>query len=145
MTPFILSIILAASPITIHYMPRGMETSLRLDGKTEKVRCYVFEDYKKLLKLDTELWTAQSTLGDLRNIEVQYRRILSQKNAMITSLNKDMGLKNKRIARLETLWKESEERTIKATGGPVWPIILAASGVLVGTIGTTLYLSEKFR
>jgi len=145
LTAVLLSMSLLADPLTVelHYMPPG--TSLKLPNK-EEVRYYTFEEYKKLLRMDDELWALTQQVEDFKKLEESCAKQVTQLDLVITALKNDNATVNARLKRTEKNWHEAEKRAIDGAGGPTWPYFVAGGGVVVGIAGTALYfvsLSKK--
>lgn len=140
MLPTLLALCLLAEParIELHYMPAGTPLVLQTG---EQVRYFVFDEYKLLLKMDNDLWEANSSLELYKDLDVRYTETFAQKDLIIQSLESDKDVLTGQLKRAEENWHDAEKRLVEASGGPVWPYILAAGGVVVGAVGVTLYLT----
>jgi len=146
MTALILTLLLSApTEVEIHYMPAGTPLELKLDGKPVKVRYYLLEEYKLLLKLDADLWSATESLRIYKDLDLKYANVLEQKDEVIRTLQGDIQVKDERIKRVEGLWHDAEQRAIENAGGPIWPYIVGGVGAVVGIVGATLWVSELAR
>jgi hypothetical protein len=142
-----LSLLLAlavADPVTIelHYMPEGKKVYLPPPDNTWG-KGFNFEEYKLLLGLDNDLWAANQSLGVCRDMDLNYQAVVRQKDVIIKTLQDDNQVLNERLKRSDANWHAAEEKLVEASGGPVWPYILAAGGAVVGIVGATLYLSTS--
>jgi hypothetical protein len=138
LTALLLSASLLAEPLTVelHYMPPG--TSLELPTK-EEVKYYTFEEYKKLLRMDYELWLLTQQIEDFKKLEDSHAKQVTQLDLVVTTLNNDKATLNARLKRTEQNWHDAEKRAVEAAGGSTWPYIVAGGGAVVGIVGTVLY------
>lgn len=140
MLALVLALTMSATPVEVelHYIAPGMPLTLQTG---EQVRYYNFLEYKLLLKLDGDLWDISKRLEIYKDIDLKYAGILKQKDVIIQSLLDDKKILGDQLKRAEDNWHSAEKRAVEASGGPVWPYILAAGGVVVAIVGTTLYVS----
>jgi hypothetical protein len=140
MLALVLALAVSAAPVEveIHYMPPG--TPLTLQGG-EQVRYFTFPEYKLLLKLDGDLWSASERLRIFQDIDLKYTGILRQKDVVIQALLDDKKIREDQLKRAEENWHAAERRWVEASGGPIWPYVVAAGGAVVGIVGVTLYAS----
>jgi len=122
-------------------LPTGHALTLN-DGI--KVRYYKLHEFLELATFDKELVKLRTDfqdLGDLNNkLKIQLD-VLEFK--LIPTLESDKEILRKRGVRLDEKWEKCEEARVKAEGGPIWPYVVGIAGVVVGAVGTGMYLAEK--
>lgn len=119
-----------------YYMPTGVLCQLGDDG----LACFTLEEYKKLLEMDSELFTEKEKTKEKDSIIENQGLIIQQKDVLITTLEKDKTILEGQSERLGEKWRdclaESEGIPWSSLG---WGI---AAGVLVGVItGGITYLA----
>jgi len=139
LTPFLVAQLVVGAPaqVEIHYMPPG--TSLKLQGG-QRVKYYTFDEYKLLLTLDGDLWTANQQLETLGELKLSWNNLLEQKDKVITTLQTDVTTFQGRAVRLQGKWDTCEDSLVKASGGSIWPWVIAGTGVVVGIVGVAFGL-----
>lgn len=144
MLALVLALMLSAAPVEveIHYMPPGTELTLS-DGL--RVKYFVLAEYKLLLQMDGELWTANKNLALYQDIDLKYVGLLNQKDQIIAAYKSDREVLDERLKRTEGLWQDAEKRVIANAGGPIWPYIVGAAGAVVGIVGATLWASTQVK
>jgi hypothetical protein len=144
MLALILALSISAAPVEVevHYMPLG--TPLTLQGG-EQVRYFRFDEYKLLLQLDGDLWSINRSLVLYKDIDSKYQGILAQKDSIIEAYGNDRRVLDERLKRSDENWRNAEKKLVAASGGPVWPYIVAAGGAVVGIVGATLWASTLVR
>jgi len=106
-----------------------------------KVRYYEFEDYLKLAEFDKELVKLRADVQDIGDISQKLKIQLDVLNTrLIPTLENDKEILLKRGIRLEKKWQESEKARVEAEGGPIWPYIVGAAGVVVGAVAVGMYM-----
>ena len=144
--PLLMAHLAAGAPteITIHTMPLGTKVWLPPPDNSWG-KGFTFQEYKLLLQMDGDIYTARQQLELYVDIELKYKGIIHEKDAIIATLNNDNDILNKRALRLENKWHEAEDALVEAAGGPTWPYFLAAGGVVIGIVGATLYFTTLAR
>lgn len=142
MTALLLASLLMASPVDgLKFMPKGTPLRLWVNGNFERVQYFRLGEYKLLMKMDLDLQKAQKNLEIYSDLDFKYVNLVEQKDVIIRTLEDDLKVKNERLNRVEGLWHLAEKKAIENAGGPTWPYAVAGAGVVIGLIGTTLYLS----
>lgn len=138
MLALVLALTVSAAPVEVelHYMPPGTALTLQTG---EQVRYFKFDEYKLLLKLDGDLWELSRRLEIYKDLDLKYTSILGQKDVIIKTLQDDNLVLAGQLKRSDENWHSAEKKLIDASGGPVWPYILAAGGTVLGIVGATLY------
>jgi hypothetical protein len=133
---------MVADPVTIelHYMPEGKKVYLPAPDNTWG-KGFNFEEYKLLLKLDGDLWDANRTIEIYKDLDLKYQAVVGQKDVIVQTLQGDIRILDERLKRSDENWHAAEKKLVEASGGPIWPYVLAAGGAVVGIVGATLYLS----
>jgi hypothetical protein len=135
---FALALSAAPVEVDVHYMPLGTALTLQTG---EQVRYFGFEEYKRLLQLDGDLWAANKNLALYRDLDLRYQGVLNMKDSIIEAYKNDRVILDERLKRSDENWHSAEKKLIEASGGPIWPYIVAAGGVVVGVVGVTLWAS----
>lgn len=133
-----LALTLSAAPVEVevHYMPLGSALTLQ-DG--ERVKYFRFEEYKLLLQMDDDLWTANKNLVLYQDLDLKYQGVVNQKDQVIAAYKSDREVLDERLKRTEGLWHAAEKRAVDNAGGSIWPYIVGAAGAVVGIVGATLW------
>ena len=91
----------------------------------------------KIIKLRADI----QDIGDINNkLKIQIDLLETK---LIPTLESDKELLRKRGIRLEEKWQECEKARVIAEGGPIWPYIVAAAGVVVGAVAVGMYVECK--
>lgn len=109
-----------------------------------KVRYYKLADYMKLAEFDKELVKLRADIQDMGDINQKLTiqlEVLETK--LIPTLESDKEILQKRGLRLEEKWQKCEDELVKAEGGPIWPYIVGAAGVIVGAVAVGMYVECK--
>lgn len=108
-----------------HYMPTGLFCEIG-DGMT----CFNLDEYKRLLLMDTELYTEKEKVRELNKIVENQGLIIRQKDLIIGTLDKDKEILREQNERIGEKWRTCLE---EQEGVPWSSIGLgAAAGVLTG-------------
>jgi hypothetical protein len=124
--------------VEIHYMAPGQKVYLPEDKAWGKG--FNLEEYKVLLQMDDDLYTARKQLRLVDFLEEKWTLVLEQKDEVIESYKADIKILDEKSTRLDNRWKKCEDDLIKASGGQWWLYGLAIGGSVIGIIGTSLYL-----
>lgn len=116
-------------------------------------RGFTLDEYLVLLQMDADLKLLRDQAAQrftlVEEISLQWKQILSQKDLVIASLERDKAILGSRGTRLEEKWDQCEQSLVEASGGPVWPYIVAIAGVGVGvvmlSIGIGMTISADMR
>jgi len=122
-------------------LPPGQGLTLN-DGI--KVRYYRLPDYLKLAEFDKELVKLRADIQDMGDINQKLKiQMETLETKLIPTLENDKDILRKRGIRLEDKWQQCEESLVKAEGGPIWPYIVGAAGVIVGAVAVGMYVECK--
>jgi hypothetical protein len=116
-------------------------------------RGFTFDEYLVLLQMDADLKLLRDQAAQrftlVEEISLQWKQLLSEKDLVIASLERDKGILSSRGVRLEEKWDQCEKSLVEASGGPIWPYIVAIAGVGVGvvmlSIGIGMTISADMR
>lgn len=121
-----------------HYLPPGLFCEIAPDG----MMCFNLEEYKLLLKLDTELYAEKQKTIEKDSIITNQALILNQQNLTIDTLESDKKILDERAQRLDEKWRSCMD---EQEGLPWSSIGLGAgTGVIIGAIvGVIAYLTVE--
>jgi hypothetical protein len=109
-----------------------------------KVRYYKLADYMKLAEFDKELVKLRADIQDMGDINQKLKvQLETLETKLIPTLENDKEVLRKRGLRLEGKWQECEKARVEAEGGPIWPYIVGAAGVIVGAVAVGMYVECK--
>jgi hypothetical protein len=128
----LLATLLLAQPIPLHYMPAGHPYSIEAVGE---VRYFLFDEYKLLLKLDNDLFTARQELELQRALNTDLADLLDIEKSRSESYRNSSDLYRQQSERLNQNWMKCERDLAKEVGWDLASILVGAgSGLLLGVL-----------
>lgn len=106
-----------------------------------KVRYYKLSEFLQLVAFDKELVKLRADIQDMGDINNKLKiQMQVLETRLIPSLEHDKEILRKRGLRLENNWHKAEKELIDVSGGPIWPYIVGAAGVVVGAVAIGMYV-----
>jgi hypothetical protein len=119
----------AQTTVKFEILPPGYDGQVQGVGRA---RYYPLKEYLELARFDSELVLRRIEADSFVQTENELRTQLNEKDIQIQSLEYDKDILRSRSLRLEESWKACETSLISASTPPIWPYIVAVTGVVVG-------------